>query len=137
MQRAVPRGLSNVHFRSPIPKRQVLGALSKASATIAMLENLPIYKYGISLNKLYDFMAAGRPVVFVGESYNNPVADSGGGIAITDRIIALARAPAAELEQYGRNGRRFVEEQHSMAILSRRLLEEVLIPLTSDHKGGP
>jgi len=137
MAAATQRRLHNVAFRDPIPKSAVFDTLLEADATIVVLDDSPLYRYGISLNKIYDFMAAGRPIVFIGSSFNDPVAESGGGISLSCRtperiaeaIVELAKSSAEDLNAYGDKGRRYVERQHSMEKLAARLQDEVLLPL--------
>ncbi len=141
---AAKRGLENVEFRPAVPKDRVFHTLQEASATIVVLADAPIYKHGISLNKLYDFMAAARPVILVGEAFNNPVEDAGAGVPVSERstraisraILALAELPYEELCARGLRGRSFVEDHHSIARLAERLEEEVLLPL-SESRGRP
>ena len=137
MAAATQRNLDNVVFRDPIPKSAVFDTLLEADATIVVLDDSPLYRYGISLNKIYDFMAAGRPIVFIGSSFNDPVAESGGGISLSCRsperiaeaIVELAKSSSEDLNAYGAKGRRYVERQHSMEKLAARLQDEVLLPL--------
>ena len=51
---------------------------------------LPIYRFGISPNKLVDYMMAGKPVVHGVEAVNDPVADSGCGVSCAARRPAGA-----------------------------------------------
>jgi glycosyltransferase involved in cell wall biosynthesis len=57
-------GLSNVHFPGAIDKRDIPAALNEAS--LLLMYSLPeegVAKYGMSQNKLFDYLASGRPVV--------------------------------------------------------------------------
>ena len=49
---------------------------------IACVTDSDAYRFGINLNKLYDYFASGRPVIFSGNAPNDPVADSGAGFSI-------------------------------------------------------
>lgn len=127
-----------VEFRDPVPKAQVYGVLQQADAFIATLKDSPLYRYGISLNKIYDYLALARPIVFGVRSYNNPVEEADAGIctapedgaAMADALRRLVEMPAAEREGMGRRGRHFIETQHEKSILGARfetLLREVLV----------
>ncbi len=75
------RGLSSVDFVSRIPKAEVFQRLAQYDACLAVVKNAPLYNEGgVSLNKLFDYMAAGRPILFSSSAYNDPVSDAGAGL---------------------------------------------------------
>ena len=78
-------GLENAEFRDPVPKADVPKVLQGADATVLILNDLPLYRYGISLNKLYDYLAAGKPLILVGNPANNPVKEVGCGLTVPPR----------------------------------------------------
>lgn len=59
----VEKGLSNIKFKGRVKKEQIPYILSKSYANIFFLEDLKIYKYGISLNKFFEYLAAGKPII--------------------------------------------------------------------------
>jgi glycosyltransferase involved in cell wall biosynthesis len=123
VEAASARGLRNVEFLPPVPKSEVPGAIAAADAGLMILKASPVFRWGISPNKLFDYFGAGRPVLFSVESANNPVLDSGAGIsvapddaaALADGALRLARAPVGELAAMGRAGRAYVETNHDLA----------------------
>src|SRR5690606_10607205 len=94
--------LETISFEPPVPKREIARVASQADAFIFNLIDAPVFKYGISSNKLFDFMACGRPVVFSCNAPNNPIESAGGGItvppgdsaALVRAIIGLEELPA-------------------------------------------
>lgn len=122
-------GLTNVEFRDAVSKNEVPSVLSDADAFIVTLKNTPLYQYGISLNKLCDYFAAGRPVIFAGTSSNNPVEEANAGIsvppenpqAIADAIIRLIEMTPEQRIELGKNGRRYVERLHAANILADKM----------------
>ncbi|MBT9253591.1 MAG: glycosyltransferase family 4 protein [Brockia lithotrophica] len=133
MQRAREMGLHNVEFRDPVPKREVFRVLAEADAFLLLLKEAPVFRFGASPNKLYDYMAMGRPVIFAVNSPYNPVQESHSGITVSDAspealaqaVHALASLPREEREAMGRRGRAYVEEHHSFPRLAEQL-EEIL-----------
>ena len=130
-------GLKNVEFRDPVPKTEVPRALQEADVTVLILQDLPLYKYGISLNKLYDYLAAKKPLILAGNPVNNPVYEAHCGItvppqnsdALAEAVIKLYQMPPEEREAMGRRGREYVERYHSMPVLADKLescLKEVV-----------
>jgi len=132
-------GLSNVKFYQSMPKNEVGILMQKASAFVFHLRDLPVLAtYGISANKLFDYMAVGRPVIFACRSRNNPVADANGGItippenpqAMADAILQLFRMSPDELKQMGRNARQYVVRNHSADVVAEKylkLLERIVV----------
>jgi glycosyltransferase involved in cell wall biosynthesis len=95
------------------------------------LKRLPVYSYGISPNKLFDYLAARRPVIFASSARNNPVAEAGAGItvppenpsAVAGAVRRLVSLSPDERDEMGLRGRRYVEAHYSYERLSERLEE--------------
>jgi glycosyltransferase involved in cell wall biosynthesis len=128
--------LRNMEFREPVQKAVVPRVLQEANATVLILQDLPLYRYGISLNKLFDYLAVGKPLIFGGNPANNPVEEARCGLtvpprdpkALADAVIRLYQMPEEEREAMGRRGREYVERHHAIPLLAdklQRLLEEV------------
>lgn len=57
--------ISNIKFFPAIDKHLIPKVLKLAAAAAAVHENLPIYRYGLSMNKLNDYLISGKPTIFV------------------------------------------------------------------------
>jgi glycosyltransferase involved in cell wall biosynthesis len=122
-------GLSNVTFTGPIPKEQVASALQLFDACYVGYRRSSLYRFGVAPNKLYDYMAAGRPIVFAAEAFNRPVeeADCGRSVAPEDpaalaaAIRELAAEPPEERARLGANAQAFVAGRHDYAVLADEL----------------
>ena len=55
--------LHSVSFESPVPKSSIPNLMAEADAIMLSLRDVPLFRYGVSPNKLYDAYALGRPVV--------------------------------------------------------------------------
>ncbi|MFY0990304.1 glycosyltransferase family 4 protein [Halomonas sp. C05BenzN] len=119
-----------VRFEPPVPKREIPRLAREADAFVITVRDLPrLYRFGISMNKLFDYMAAARPVVIASGAVNDPVADAGAGItvppedpaALAEAILGLAALPAEEREALGRAGRDHMEAAYDYRILAGRL----------------
>lgn len=123
-----------VHFEQPVSKSRVPALAAEADIFIVNVRDLPLYKYGISLNKLFDYLAAGRPIVMASSAVNNPVADAGAGISVPgDDVEGMAEGLAQiaswsfeERVRVGACGRRHVEQYYSHEQLGRKLCDELL-----------
>ena len=73
--------LRNVKFEGSVKKSDVCKVCSIADAFVIIVRDLPeLYKYGISMNKIFEYMSYSRPIIIAAESFNNPVKDAGSGI---------------------------------------------------------
>ncbi|MDB4470728.1 glycosyltransferase family 4 protein [Deltaproteobacteria bacterium] len=119
--------IDNVFFHSPVPKAQIYDVLQRADVFIATLLDSDLYRFGISLNKIYDYLALAKPVVFGANSSNNPVSDSGGGYVVApEDSAAMAKAVEELLDlsseeriQMGIKGRKYIEEHNDIKQLSK------------------
>jgi glycosyltransferase involved in cell wall biosynthesis len=132
--------LRNMEFADPVPKREIPFVATEADAFVFNLIDAPVFKYGISSNKLFDFLAGARPIIFCCKSSNNPVADAHAGItvlpgdpiALSQAIATLATMPADERNEMGRAGRAYVERNHGFDSLGARfaaMLDELVAVL--------
>lgn len=123
--------LNNVHFEDPIPKSKIPYLAREADAFIFNLIDSPVFKYGVSSNKLFDFMAASRPIIFCCASRNNPVNDAGAGITVKpgdprslfNAIVELYKMPFKERRVLGLAARRYVERNHDVDRLALRMTD--------------
>ncbi|MBX3575928.1 MAG: glycosyltransferase family 4 protein [Rhizobiaceae bacterium] len=83
--RARDLGLSSVAFFGSVPKAEALWLTARADVGYAGARNHPgVYRYGISFNKIMDFMAAGLPVLLPLSAGGDPVSAAGCGIVTGD-----------------------------------------------------
>ena len=125
-------GLDNVEFRSPVPKSRVPEVLCEADVLVVTYA-ASFFNSGGSLNKLNDYMAAGRPVVLAVELSYDPVKEAGCGLtvapedphALAEAIVGVCRLSSKEREAMGRRGREYVQEHHDIKKLAEELEEIV------------
>jgi len=121
--------LSNVFFYEPISKLSVPSLLEHVDITLVSMHNLKVYRFGISLNKLFDYLCAAKPIVFAGNVANDIVKDSGAGIScdaydsksFAEGIIKLYEMNEDERREIGLKGREYVEKYHDIRKLVDRL----------------
>ncbi len=128
---AEAEGADNVLFLEPVPKGSIPRLLSRLDAFYIGLQRQPLFRFGVSPNKLMDYMMAAKPVVYAVEAGNNIVAESGCGIsiapeeptAIAGAVRRLMRMSNGERQRMGRRGRVYVLAHHTYPVLARRFLE--------------
>jgi glycosyltransferase involved in cell wall biosynthesis len=134
---ATSQNLSLLEFLDPVPKNEIYSLLTKADAFLMLLKNLPIFRWGISPNKLFDYMAIGRPVIFAVNTPYNPISEANAGVSINssdpeslaDAIDKISQVSSPILSAMGKRGRDFVFKNHNLLHqieLLENLLKEVI-----------
>jgi glycosyltransferase involved in cell wall biosynthesis len=123
-------GLTNVHFFDPVPKTQVPALLRWFDLAYIGWQRQSLYRFGISPNKLIDYMMAARPVLHSVEAGNDPVADAGCGLTVAPQdpaavargIRTLMAMPAAQRLAMGQRGKTYALRNLSYPVLGQRFL---------------
>lgn len=123
--------LDNVIILPPIPKPSIPSLLEKMDILYTGFQKQSLYRFGISPNKLYDYMMAGKPIIQAIEAGNNPVKDAMCGIAVEpDNVNAIVTAikklknkTEKELNIMGQNGQQYILKYHTYDVLTQKYLE--------------
>ncbi len=140
MALAEKKGLTNVVFEPPVPKSRIPDLLREADAFLMVLRDSPVFRWGVSPNKLFDYMAAARPVIFSVNTPLNPVESAGAGVtvpaedadALAGAALKLLTMSSEERWQMGLRGRKYVEDNHDFGRLACKL-ESVLRNAANDN----
>ena len=62
-QYCLEHNLSNVLFKGKVDKKFIPYVCSKANINFISVKQTGVSKYGVSWNKLFDYMAAGKPIL--------------------------------------------------------------------------
>ncbi|TPG12976.1 glycosyltransferase WbuB [Sphingomonas koreensis] len=132
---AAKRNLTNVLFLPPIPKDQVQSALERFDVCSIGLRADSLFRFGVSPNKLFDYLIAGKPIIYgIDSGEYQPIKEFSAGLqvppqdaaALADAILRLHSLPAEERLLIGENGRRAALEHHEYRMLAEKL-EKVLL----------
>jgi len=131
---AAARDLTNVSFEGLVSKHAIHRLLLEADAFVLPGRKTMLYRYGASPNKLFDYMACGRPVVFGLDMEVNPVSVSGGGVAVPpedptalgEALVELARMDPRRRAEMGSRAREYVQEHHDVRRLASVLAGALL-----------
>lgn len=127
--RASRLGVSTaVNFRDAVPRSEIPREAARADAMVISLLH-HAHRSGVSPNKLYEYLASGRPTLFIGSPLNNPVRESDAGVVCeTGEPESVARAMKEILDasedrrlEWGRNGRDHAESTYSIEALGEKL----------------
>ena len=134
-QRSMELGLTNVQFLGAIPKAQVQSVLAACDVCYIGLTADPLFRFGVSPNKLFEYLVSGKPVLYgIDSGEYRPVEHYQAGLtvpaenpqALADAIRRLHAMPEEERRRMGENGRRAALEHYDYARLARGM-ERVLI----------
>jgi len=98
-------------------------------ALIITLQPSPLFRFGISPNKLMDYMMAGKPVIQAIRAGNDMVGECDCGIsvpqvepaAIARAVLKIMSMNPQERRAQGLRGQEYVRNNHDYAILADRL----------------
>lgn len=126
------KGVKCLEFRASIPKDDIPKLLRGADGAILTLKDIPLFRYGVSPNKLYDYYAAGKPVIAaVGGMVNEEVCQYGlGFVANPENPLELAQAmqqlqaaPEPERMAMGKHAQALIEQSYSRKKIAQELHE--------------
>jgi glycosyltransferase involved in cell wall biosynthesis len=128
MEMVKDENISNVYFHDAVPKNKVGIFLSKMDALFIGWHFSKIYRFGISANKLFDYLASAKPIIHSVDAGNDPVLEAKAGISvkpenpkeIADAILKLYKMPESKRNELGQNGRVYVEKYHSYEQLAKQ-----------------
>ena len=90
------RGADYLRFFPPISRSEARSAMEQADVCFIGWQDKPIYHYGISANKLFEYMMSGRPVLHAVSRCVDPVEVADAGISVPPyQPDALVAAPVS------------------------------------------
>ncbi len=128
-QRVETEKIPNVIFKGRVEKKFIPSIVSRADLNFAHNSPSSLFEYGISFNKLFDYLAAGKPVLCDFPSKENPAVRAGAGIQIEDTsaeqiakaIESFATMDEEQYSAYCKNART-TAEQYDFCNLTKKLL---------------
>lgn len=130
---AASKQLPDFYFLPSLPKRQVLQYLTQMDILYIGLQPKPLFRFGVSPNKLFDYMMAKKPIVYAIDAANNPVEEAHCGYsappndahAIATTLLRLAQFSPEEREAMGNNGFSYVIERHEYSVLAESFIRVI------------
>ena len=131
-QRVRDEHIENVVFKGRIEKKYIPSVVSRSDLNVVHWEMSSLLKYGESYNKLFEYMAAGRPIFStICPGYSilkkcNCGWDTEGYSPreLADGIASMAALPPEELMRIGGNARKGAKE-YDFAVLTQALIRVI------------
>lgn len=122
--------ITNVFFLPAIPKYSIPTFLKMMDVLYIGLQNQSLFRFGISPNKIFDYMMAKKPIIQSIKAGNDMIAEAQCGMtieptdseAVTEAILKLKKLPLIERQFLGERGFKYVIENHLYDVLINRFL---------------
>lgn len=125
------KGLKNVIFLPPVKKSMIPALLKYFDVLYLGLKKQSLFRFGISPNKLFDYMMAEKPIIQAIEAGNNPVKDANCGIsvdaenpiAVKEAVIKLYKMSVEDRKKLGHNAKQYVLKYHDYSVLAKNFIK--------------
>ncbi len=125
------RELRNIHMMGSVPKSSIPGLLTSMDLLYIGLQRQSLFRFGISPNKLIDYMMAAKPIIQAIDAGNDMVAEANCGLSVepenpqmlANAIRDLMGREVEDLLVLGNNGREFALKNHTYKELAQQFLK--------------
>lgn len=125
--------LTNVIFLDAVNKNEVGNVLALADILYIGLAKTNLFRFGISPNKMMDYMLAGKPIISAIDAGNDMVAEANCGCSVPaedapavamaiKKLLALTKEERIRL---GQNGKAYVMANHDYQKLAADFIEKL------------
>lgn len=123
--------LKNISFLPPVSKGQVQDLLKRSDICYIGWRMKNIYKYGISANKIFDYMYSEKPILHSFSGKGDLVKNANCGIsvesenpkAIAEGILKLYKMNKKKREILGKNGKNYLLKYHTYKAIADKFEE--------------
>jgi glycosyltransferase involved in cell wall biosynthesis len=123
--------LINITFFDGISKHEVPGFLNRMDVLYLGWNAVDLYQYGVSPNKIFDYMMSGTPIIESGGAPGSMIERLGCGVqceaanpnAIAERVLSMAHMSEDERLAMGARGKQAVEQHYDYQVLASDYLK--------------
>jgi len=128
--------LTNVVFKGRVGRKFIPGILCKSDLTFISFNKSLISKYGVSLNKLFEYFASGKPVLMDTKVGYDLITKYSAGIVTGSQspedmaadLLSIANMGIKQRNTMGKNSR-LAAQEHDYSILSERLYQIITVTI--------
>lgn len=133
VKRAENESINNAFFLPPVSKRSVPDLIRHFSCSYMTGMPSPLYRFGLCLNKMYDSMMAGVPIICAFDAPDTLVVEYDCGYqcdpsdpgTVAKCIEHLKSLPAEQLKRMGENGRAAVKKYYTYNKLADLFIKSI------------
>jgi len=126
--------LKNLSFAPKVPKQEVQSVLSHCDLLFFSVHKSKVWQFGQSLNKIIDYMFAGKPIVASYSGFPSMINEANSGsyvpandvVALKNEILRYSTMPKEELTAIGNSGRDWILKNRHYKVLAKNYLNEIL-----------
>ncbi|MHC4542996.1 MAG: glycosyltransferase family 4 protein [Planctomycetota bacterium] len=123
--------LSNTTFLDPVDKSQVSSLTREGDIGYIGLQKKDLFKYGVSPNKLFEYMASGLPIVSAIDTTGDEVLEAACGfsvpaenpLALAETLKETSKLSKKRLNEMGKRGQEYVKKTHSYEVLAQEYVK--------------
>lgn len=124
-------GISNIRFLEPIAKMYIPALLEMVDGIYVGAVKDKMLRFGICMNKLFDAMMSGKPILYAADAPNNYILEYGCGISVspedTEALVCGIREflsmPQKERENMGERGKQAALKYFTYDTLAEQFAE--------------
>lgn len=124
-------GLANLVFLGEVPKDEAAALMKSSDILYFSSRATKVSEYGQSLNKVVEYMVAGRPILgsysglltMINEAESGWVVEAGNVTALVSKLVDIFEMPQSELNRVGRSGFSWIVSNRSYRVLAKKLLK--------------
>lgn len=132
--------ISNVVFKGRVEKKYVPNILSKSNLNVFTGKHIYLYKYGLSLNKMFEYYASGKPTLSniecgydILQEYNcGQTVQGGSAEALAEGILKFYNMPKEEYDKYCDNARKAAQDFDFKVLTDK--FEQIILELEEPKK---
>lgn len=114
--------LKNLYFYDGVPKSEIPILMDNIDVNIFNLKRADVFKYGVSANKLFDYLCSAKPMIFACETEKAIIEKSNSGLIVppekperlAQAILRLYNMDASKRKEIGQRGLEYVKKFHSI-----------------------
>lgn len=129
-RRVAEENIINVSFKGRVEKKYVANITCRADINILHCYESPIFRFGISMNKLFDYFAAGKPIYCDFDCRYNPAVKVGAcidtcGVDAKEKADVMEKMFTTDLYDCGKKARVAAEVQYNCEKLTGLVIDVI------------
>ena len=133
IKRKEDENITNAFFLPSVPKKSIPKLLEHFDCSYMTGMSSPLYRFDLCLNKMYDSMMSGIPIICAFDAPDTIVKEYGCGIqcdpddenAVIDAVLKIKNMTEKERKMVGENGRKAILEKYTYKKLAEAFIDSI------------